>query len=73
MSAHIQHKPVTILSSIPLIVISALVVFSPLQEGGTTHLAQMLIRLIILAWAGGAIVMSIHHGRLVVPVLSQDA
>lgn len=70
MSAHIQHKPVTILSSIPLIVISALVVFSPLQEGGTTHLAQMLIRLIILAWAGGAIVMSIHHGRLVVPVLS---
>jgi Tfp pilus assembly protein PilF/O-antigen ligase len=59
-----------ILSSIPLIVISALVIFSPLQDGGTTHVAQMIIRLLILAWAGGALAFSIRNGRLAVPVLS---
>lgn len=57
-------------SSIPLVVTSALVIFSPLQEGGTTHVAQMIIRFLILAWAGGALAVSIQHGRLAVPVLS---
>ena len=57
-------------SSIPLIVTSALVMFSPVQEGGTTHLAQMIMRLVILAWFGGAMALSIQLGRLAVPVLS---
>ncbi|MCW5797468.1 MAG: O-antigen ligase family protein [Nitrospira sp.] len=57
-------------SFIPLIVISTLVIFSPLQEGGTTHVAQMIIRLVILAWVGGAMVWSIHHARLKVPIVS---
>lgn len=57
-------------SSILLIVTSALVIFSPLQEGGTTHVAQMIIRLVILAWLGGAMALSIQHGYLAVPVLS---
>lgn len=70
MSAHSRHTPMNLLSSIPLIVITALVVFSPLQEGGTTHVAQMIIRLLILAWAGSAVVLGIQRGRLTVPVLS---
>ena len=40
------------LHSISLLLISALVLFSPLQEGGTTHPAQMIIRLLILTWLG---------------------
>ena len=70
MSAHSGHASMNIRSSIPLIVVSALVIFSPLQEGGTTHVAQMLIRLAIFAWAGGVMAMSIRSGRLMVPVLS---
>lgn len=70
MSAHPRHTPMNILSSIPLIVITALVIFSPLQEGGTTHVAQMIMRLVILAWAGSAVVLGIQRGRLAVPVLS---
>ncbi|HNP82468.1 MAG TPA: O-antigen ligase family protein [Nitrospira sp.] len=58
------------LSSIPLVVTSALVIFSPLQEGGTTHVAQMIIRFLILAWAGGALALSIRQGRLTIPLLS---
>ena len=57
-------------SSLSLILISALVIFSPLQEGGSTHIAQMIIRLLILVWAGGAIVLGIWNGCLTVPVLS---
>lgn len=57
-------------SSIPLILTSALIIYSPLLEGGTTHVAQMIIRLVILGWLGGAMVLSIRHGRLTVPVLS---
>jgi tetratricopeptide (TPR) repeat protein len=41
-----------ILPSISLLVISALVLFSLLQEGGTTHPAQMIIRLLIVTWLG---------------------
>ena len=44
-------------------------VFSPLQEGGTTHPAQMIIRLLILAWLGVALIEGIRAGRLVVPKL----
>ncbi len=53
----------------PLAVISALVIFSPLQEGGTTHPAQMIIRLLIVAWLGGALMEGIRAGRLVIPKL----
>ena len=58
------------LPSIPLIVISALVIFSPLQEGGTTHPAQMIIRLLIVAWLGIVLCLGIRAGRLAVPVLA---
>ena len=57
------------LSFMPLVVISALVIFSPLQEGGTTHPAQMIIRLLIVAWLGGALIEGIRAGRLVIPRL----
>lgn len=70
MSGRTQQTSMNTLSSIPLVVIGALVIFSPLQEGGTTHVAQMIIRLVILAWAGGALALSIRNGRLAVPVLS---
>lgn len=53
----------------PLAVISALVIFSPLQEGGTTHVAQMIIRLLIVVWLGGALIEAIRAGRLVIPKL----
>ncbi len=70
MSGRTQQTSMNNLFSIPLVVIGALVIFSPLQEGGTTHVAQMIIRLVILAWAGGALALSIRNGRLAVPVLS---
>lgn len=54
----------------PLVVISALVIFSPLQEGGTTHPAQMIIRLLILMWLGVVLAAGIRAGRLSVPVLT---
>ena len=60
----------TILPSIPLFMISALVIFSPLQEGGTTHPAQMIIRLLIVLWLGVVLAIGIRAGRLAVPVLS---
>ncbi len=59
-----------ILPSIPLLLISALVLFSPLQEGGTTHPAQMIVRLLILTWLGIVLAAGIRAGRLVVPVLT---
>ena len=66
MSAHSRYTPMNLLSSIPLIVSTALVIFSPLQEGGTTHVAQMIIRLVILAWAGSAVVgeLELRGGRI---------
>ena len=70
MSGRTQQTSMNNLFSIPLVVIGALVIFSPLQEGGTTHVAQMIIRLVILAWAGGALALSIRNGRLAVPALS---
>lgn len=70
MGGRLRATSMNIRSSIPLVVTSALVIFSPLQEGGTTHVAQMIIRFLILAWAGGALAVSIQHGRLAVPVLS---
>lgn len=70
MSGRTQQTSMNNLFSIPLVVIGALVIFSPLQEGGTTHVAQMIIRLVILAWAGVALALSIRNGRLAVPVLS---
>lgn len=57
------------LRSISLLVISALVLFSPLQGGGTTHPAQMIIRLLILTWLGIVLAAGIRARRLVVPVL----
>ncbi len=69
MSGRTQQTSMNTLSSIPLVVIGALVIFSPLQEGGTTHVAQMIIRLVILAWAGVALALSIRNGRLAVPVV----
>ncbi|MGC3974724.1 MAG: O-antigen ligase family protein [Nitrospira sp.] len=53
----------------PVIVMCALVIVSPLQEGGTTHPAQMIIRLMIVAWLGGTLIHAIRAGRLVVPRL----
>ncbi len=58
-----------IMLSIPLAVISALVIFSPLQEGGTTHSAQMVIRLLIVLLSGIVLTNGIRAGRLEVPVL----
>ncbi len=57
-------------SSFSLMAISALIVFSPLQEGGTTHPAQMIVRLLILAWMGVALAAGVRTGRLTIPVLT---
>ena len=57
-------------ASISLLLVSALVIFSPLQEGGTTHPAQMIIRLLIVTWLGIVLAAGIRAGRLAVPVLT---
>ncbi|MGB5044947.1 MAG: hypothetical protein WBO11_08320, partial [Nitrospira sp.] len=59
-----------ILSPISLLLVSALVIFSPLQEGGTTHPAQMIIRLLIVTWLGIVLAAGIRAGRLAIPVLT---
>jgi hypothetical protein len=59
-----------ILSPISLLLVSALVIFSPLQEGGTTHPAQMIIRLLIMTWLGIVLAAGIRAGRLAIPVLT---
>lgn len=59
-----------ILPSIPLLVIGALVIFSPLQEGGTTHLAQMIIRLLIVLWVGLVLANGVRAGQFFIPVLA---
>lgn len=58
------------LSPISLLLVSALVIFSPLQEGGTTHPAQMIIRLLIVTWLGIVLAAGIRAGRLAIPVLT---
>src|SRR5437867_3405455 len=50
-----------------LILLSGLVVFSPLLEGGTTHFAVMLIRLLILLLLGLYLTQAIRVGSVVVP------
>ena len=59
----------TIVRLVPLTVIGALVIFSPLQEGGSTHPAQMIIRLLMLLLLGVALVNGISAKRLMVPTL----
>ena len=52
-----------------LILLSSLVVFSPLLEGGTTHLAVMVIRLLILLLLGLYLTRGIRSGTVVVPAM----
>ena len=58
-----------ILPSIPLVLIGALVILSPLQEGGTTHSSQMIIRLLIVLWLGIFLAKGIGAGSINIPVL----
>ena len=57
------------LTSPSMIHISALLIFAPLFEGGTTHLAVMIIRLLILSLLGFYLIHGIRAGRLEVPIL----
>ena len=50
-----------------LILLSGLLIFSPLLEGGTTHLAVMLIRLLILLLLSLYLIKAIRAGTVVVP------
>lgn len=58
------------LTCLGLLVISGLLLFSPLLEGGTTHVAAMIIRLLILSACGIYWVRVITTRRLVHPRLS---
>ncbi|HJT19325.1 MAG TPA: O-antigen ligase family protein [Nitrospira sp.] len=55
--------------SLPLCFISALLIFAPLQEGGNTHLAVAIIRLLVLALLLVFVFSGIKTGRLVIPTL----
>lgn len=50
-----------------LIVLGALLLFSPLLEGGTTHQAAMVIRLLILSLAGLWLVALLRGGAILSP------
>lgn len=58
-----------VLPASPLMIIGAIVIFSPLQDGGTTHPAQMVIRLLILLLLGIALIKGIRTGQFSLPVL----
>ena len=53
---------------IPLPLIGALVIFAPLHEGGTSHVAAMIIRLLILSLLGAFLAIGISRGQLELPV-----
>lgn len=55
------------LSRMSWLLISGLVVFSPLMDGGTTHVAVMIIRLIILALLGTYLIHGMTAGAIAVP------
>jgi O-antigen ligase len=55
--------------SLPVCLISALLLFAPLQEGGSTHLAVSLIRLLVLSLLLVFVFRGIKAGRLVIPTL----
>src|SRR5215471_1996307 len=55
--------------TIPIALVSALTVFAPLWEGGTTHAAVMVTRLLILFLMGLFLVTGVQNGRIEVPVL----
>jgi len=56
-------------SSAGLLLLSGLLIFSPLLEGGTTHLAVMIIRLTVLLMLGLYVARGIRNGALTVPSL----
>ena len=55
--------------TIPIALIGALIVFAPLHEGGTTHIATMVIRLLILFLLGTFLAVGIRRGQLELPIL----
>ena len=50
-----------------LLVLSGLLIFSPLVEGGTTHLAVMIIRLMVLVLLSLYLVKGLRAARLSCP------
>ena len=52
-----------------LLLISGLLIFSPLLEGGTTHLAVMIIRLMVLLMLGVYVARGVRKGAFTVPSL----
>lgn len=50
-----------------LCVLCGLLIFAPLLEGGTTHFAAMVIRLLVLWLAAMALVQGLRRGRFVWP------
>jgi O-antigen ligase/polysaccharide polymerase Wzy-like membrane protein len=62
-------------SSVPvwLLVLSGLLIFSPLLEGGTTHIAVMIIRLTVLALACLYLVGLGKSGTIVLPAVGISA
>lgn len=57
------------LPTIPIALIGVLIIFAPLQEGGTTHVATMIVRLLILSMLGAFLAIGISRGQLELPVL----
>ena len=57
------------LPTIPIALIGALIIFAPLHEGGTSHTATMVIRLLILFLLGTFLAIGISRGQLELPVL----
>ncbi|TLY39815.1 MAG: tetratricopeptide repeat protein [Nitrospirae bacterium] len=51
------------------LLMSGLLIFSPLLEGGTTHLAVMIIRLTVLLMLGVYVARGIRNGAFTVPSL----
>jgi O-antigen ligase/Tfp pilus assembly protein PilF len=60
------------LKSLGLLFVCSLLLFSPLLEGGTTHLAAMIIRLLILTVFGIYWMSVIRTRRVVIPRLSVE-
>jgi tetratricopeptide (TPR) repeat protein len=54
---------------IALALMGAVIIFAPLLEGGTTHVAAMIIRLLIVCLLALFLIIGIRKGSLEVPVL----
>jgi O-antigen ligase len=69
LGAHLKQRLLSWPLSVAVLLLGSLIIFSPLIEGGTTHLPNLVMRLLLL---GSALVWTIHRMRVGTIVLTMN-